>query len=670
MEELGLFKRIIAKAFSIPITDGQTIRDTFAEWFGIGKQENYAGWVAACIHVWGTYFAKAKFRLYETRDGNPIELENHLFNQLLRKPNDFQTWWEQKFLSAIFFAVYGNAYFLKLRNARGLWIQWTMLRPDLVKPLSSRESYITGYEYDLGYKRIPIAKEDMIHFRFPNPDSFVEGRPLIANIMNQIEVDNFQTKYQKKFYKEGGFVGQMFVSKNEMSKSSFERMKAELQNKYGGESNAFKVALLEQIEPAKAAYSIKDMDITNQRQLTRDEILAGFQVPKILLGIGESINRATAEASIYQFTSGIVDPVLSYFDEVLSLHLKEEFNNPLLSIVHDSLAPKDIALWSEVNAAKFSVGAITINEMRTEDGYAKFAYPLADVSLINVGGAVVRLDTGEQLGQVPNNVQPKVQPKEQPKKNFEPMNKNIADLKWKQFDRRHKNLMKLLSGDINKFFDGQEERILRKLDSEKNWSENPLFKRNRESFKVLDKSVPGFINIFENEDEKIIWMAMIENHFARAMEQGFYLSNGGTLDVQLFRNQIQALINASTSVNETTKKELLKASENITEADIRSFVKDYYKNAKDTRTPKIAITSVTGAFNAGALIGLIKSGAKNKTWITQRDGKERDAHFMADGQTVGINEPFFVMNEFLQYPGDSSASAGNITNCRCFMMGD
>lgn len=56
-----------------------------------------------------------------------------------------------------------------------------------------------------------------------------------------------------------------------------------------------------------------------------------------------------------------------------------------------------------------------------------------------------------------------------------------------------------------------------------------------------------------------------------------------------------------------------------------------------------------------------------KTWVAVGDARTRDAHRHADGQIVGIDEPFMVDGEKLMYPGDQNGSAGNVINCRCFM---
>ena len=54
-----------------------------------------------------------------------------------------------------------------------------------------------------------------------------------------------------------------------------------------------------------------------------------------------------------------------------------------------------------------------------------------------------------------------------------------------------------------------------------------------------------------------------------------------------------------------------------------------------------------------------------KEWSTALDGRERDSHARADGQTVPFNQPFIVQGEELMEPGDRRGSASNVINCRC-----
>ena len=48
------------------------------------------------------------------------------------------------------------------------------------------------------------------------------------------------------------------------------------------------------------------------------------------------------------------------------------------------------------------------------------------------------------------------------------------------------------------------------------------------------------------------------------------------------------------------------------------------------------------------------------------DGKERKSHHDMDGYpSIALNEKFIVGGYQMMYPGDSSAPASEIVNCRC-----
>jgi uncharacterized protein with gpF-like domain len=61
-------------------------------------------------------------------------------------------------------------------------------------------------------------------------------------------------------------------------------------------------------------------------------------------------------------------------------------------------------------------------------------------------------------------------------------------------------------------------------------------------------------------------------------------------------------------------------------------------------------------------------GVQQKEWLSVQDDRVRDAHAEADSQVVGIDEPFIVDGEELDYPGDPNGSAENVINERCSMV--
>ena len=82
----------------------------------------------------------------------------------------------------------------------------------------------------------------------------------------------------------------------------------------------------------------------------------------------------------------------------------------------------------------------------------------------------------------------------------------------------------------------------------------------------------------------------------------------------------------------------------------------------------IARTEIISASNKGSLDGAKDTGIPlKKEWLATMDNRTRDAHLIADGQKVLLDELFQVDGDALSYPGDftNGASAGNVINCRC-----
>lgn len=87
----------------------------------------------------------------------------------------------------------------------------------------------------------------------------------------------------------------------------------------------------------------------------------------------------------------------------------------------------------------------------------------------------------------------------------------------------------------------------------------------------------------------------------------------------------------------------------------------------------IARTETHTAANFGAQTAAELTGLNMKReWVSASDDRTRDTseadHVDANGQIVGMKEPFIVSGERLMFPGDPSGSAANIINCRCSVV--
>ena len=112
-------------------------------------------------------------------------------------------------------------------------------------------------------------------------------------------------------------------------------------------------------------------------------------------------------------------------------------------------------------------------------------------------------------------------------------------------------------------------------------------------------------------------------------------------------------------------------------------LKETIKNLKtagitDYRAELIARTETAKAANTGSVVGAISTGLRtNKIWISTLDNRTRiiprdkNDHYHMNGIQVPIDSKFEVPSldnlgfEYMDYPGDFHASAGNVCNCRC-----
>lgn len=315
---------------------------------------------------------KTHFDLYEKgADGKLTEYKNpHPIKEIFAYPNEYQNFKAILYSIPVQFGLFGTAYLLKLRD------QFEIMRGLMLLPYNSVKVYATKtpcdyYEISTSGGVVRYDKSEIIRIDYPDPISTVKGRAIIENILDISEVDQLQTGYMKRFYERGGFMGLTFVNDNTLQKDIFDRAKAELQRNYGGKDNSYKVGLLDSgFKPVTTTHSIKELDIKNQRDLTRDEILSAFQISKFQLGMGENINRATAVENALRFYGDVIEPLLTYIDSILTQSIcKVEKGWEYLEIKHESLSPRDLDSDLKWYSDMTKVGAITPNEIREMEDF-------------------------------------------------------------------------------------------------------------------------------------------------------------------------------------------------------------------------------------------------------------------------------------------------------------
>lgn len=102
-----------------------------------------------------------------------------------------------------------------------------------------------------------------------------------------------------------------------------------------------------------------------------------------------------------------------------------------------------------------------------------------------------------------------------------------------------------------------------------------------------------------------------------------------------------------------------------TSEQLQSVLKDYapWQATRLARTDLISLANATSLASAQLLRP--EDQPRYKVWLTAQDDRVREAHVKADRQAVPIDQPFTVEGVALMYPGDPTAPAELIMNCRC-----
>ena len=104
---------------------------------------------------------------------------------------------------------------------------------------------------------------------------------------------------------------------------------------------------------------------------------------------------------------------------------------------------------------------------------------------------------------------------------------------------------------------------------------------------------------------------------------------------------------------------------------MRNAIKDSLGKKNLGRAMNIARTETTALSNWSQEESANQTGLQlEKEWITMRDGKVRDAHYLMDGKRVPKNDYFNVQGYQMFFCGDSSKGAPPrlVCNCRCSLI--
>jgi len=353
-------------------------RSTFSTAFGqrnnaVGQMRamGAVGTLFSIVNRTSTAVAKAEWKLYRKAKTGKVEdrteVTSHLALDIWNAPNPFYT--RQELVESVqqHVDLTGEGWPVVARNPamRSLPLELWFARPDRMAPVVSPTDFIVGYTYtSADGEVVPLELDEVMQIRMPNPLDPYRGMGVVQALLVDIDSTRYSAEWNRNFFLNSAEPGGIIEVEKRLSDPEFDEMVTRWREQHQGVANAHRVGIVEQGKWVNRTFTMRDMQFAELRSVSREIIREAFGMPKFMLGLDESVNRATAEASEVVFARWLTIPRLDRWKGMLNNDFLPMFGKTAagLEFDYESPVPEDreadnAELTSKATAAKTYIEA-------------------------------------------------------------------------------------------------------------------------------------------------------------------------------------------------------------------------------------------------------------------------------------------------------------------------
>lgn len=334
----------------------------FSNYAGITDNESYlrtygsSGTIFAIVRLLATSVATPEWRLYRkpSRDGRVryttgdqgsdqrVEVLQHQALNVWNSPNKFFTRSEFVETYQSHLELTGEGWWVIQRDPRatfptGIW----PVRPDRIAPVPSRDEFLAGYIYTgpTG-ERVPLGVEDVIQLKYPNPLDPYRGLGPVQSVLVDIDAMRYGAEWNRNFFINSATPGGIITVNSNLSDDEFNQMSARWRESHQGVARAHRVAILEGgAQWTERNYSMRDMQFSELRAVSRDVLREAWGLHKSMLGNSDDVNRANSETAEEVFGRWQVIPRLERTKAALNTRFLPMFGSTGEGVEFDYINP-------------------------------------------------------------------------------------------------------------------------------------------------------------------------------------------------------------------------------------------------------------------------------------------------------------------------------------------
>jgi HK97 family phage portal protein len=331
------------------------------------------GWLFAVVARIASSVGSVKWRLYR-------KLANNEFEEVLQHPaldlwqlvNPYYT--RIEFLETIqnHVELAGETYWHIIFDGdgppNGKPVELWPLRPDLVTPIASMETFIGGYQYRMGGQVYNLMPWEVLCVKMPSPLDVYRGQGPVGTLHVDLDNERNAALWSRSFFRNSAQPSGIIKLDRSLDDEQFNEFVQRWQSQHQGIGNAHRVAILEHGEWQDRKITQRDMQFDAGRRWNRDVIFGAFGIHGSIMGVTENINRANAEAAEVHYARWLITPRLVRIKEALNERLLPFFGDPTLVFDFDDPVPANRELRLQEAKEGFVSGFLTKNEARSRLG--------------------------------------------------------------------------------------------------------------------------------------------------------------------------------------------------------------------------------------------------------------------------------------------------------------
>lgn len=574
-----------------------------------------------------------------------------------------------------------------------------------IEPMRDQQNHLTGWWLKIPNKDpMPFLLDEVIRINLYDPGDPLKGLSPLSAAQTSIRQDVKATELNENFFDNNASLGGTLETDAHVDDAIGKDLLDSFNEKYSGSGNAGQTALLHSgIKFQQFQQTHADMQFIEQRKFSRDEILAVYRVPKAEVSLYEDINFATAKSANKSFWEKTLLPHdkrilwsinnswIKYIDQG-RLRLISDLSN--VEALQENFTEK---LEQAKTLAAMYVPLEEINrrlELNLKiEQYAWLSTALVPFSLSPAEEVIDPAPEPEEPAEGDN-----IPPEKQA-----PSPLKIDKAKRTDFNKKYQDTViapdeKKMAQIIRKFFLDQRNRMFDLIDAwagGKKAAEEDIAAYYLLRIKENDIN-PAFFKLTPSVEALRLRKLMLPEYQRQVGTEAAQMAEelGPFINWEADNPALQAAVKQRLidikSINTTTFRRARNkigatiaqaVDDNLTVSQTAKLLKKNLQTiwVNPPRVTTIARTE-TGIIHSTSRDNIMtEEEIKKRQWATAQDELVRSAsgdpaaefpHDILDGDVIDTSKKeVFNNGEDIRFPLDPSASAGNIINCRCVLIG-